>query len=128
MNFSVRRGETVAIVGQNGSGKSTLLQLVYGTLSPTTGRVQIAGRIAALLELGAGFNTEFSGRENVFLSGLLYGISRDELARRYASIVAFAEIGEFIDQPVKTYSSYGHAKFSQNAVRTVFERDLHVTS
>ena len=105
VNFSVRRGETVAIVGQNGSGKSTLLQLVYGTLSPTTGRVQIAGRIAALLELGAGFNTEFSGRENVFLSGLLYGISRDELARRYASIVAFAEIGEFIDQPVKTYSS-----------------------
>ena len=128
VNFSVRRGETVAIVGQNGSGKSTLLQLVYGTLSPTTGRVQIAGRIAALLELGAGFNTEFSGRENVFLSGLLYGISRDELARRYASIVAFAEIGEFIDQPVKTYSSYGHAKFSQNAVRAVFERDLHVTS
>ncbi len=105
VNFSVRRGETVAIVGQNGSGKSTLLQLVCGTLSPTSGRVQISGRIAALLELGAGFNTEFSGRENVFLSGLLYGISRDELARRYDSIVAFAEIGEFIDQPVKTYSS-----------------------
>ena len=105
VSFSVRRGETVAIVGQNGSGKSTLLQLVCGTLSPTSGRVQISGRIAALLELGAGFNTEFSGRENVFLSGLLYGISRDELARRYDSIVAFAEIGEFIDQPVKTYSS-----------------------
>ena len=105
VSFSVRRGETVAIVGQNGSGKSTLLQLVCGTLSPTAGRVQIAGRVAALLELGAGFNTEFSGRENVFLSGLLYGISRDELARRYDSIVAFAEIGEFIDQPVKTYSS-----------------------
>ena len=105
VSFSVRRGETVAIVGQNGSGKSTLLQLVCGTLSPTTGDVRIAGRIAALLELGAGFNTEFSGRENVFLSGLLYGISRDELSRRYDSIVAFAEIGEFIDQPVKTYSS-----------------------
>ena len=105
VSFSVRRGETVAIVGQNGSGKSTLLQLVCGTLSPTAGGVRIAGRIAALLELGAGFNTEFSGRENVFLSGLLYGISRDELARRYDSIVAFAEIGEFIDQPVKTYSS-----------------------
>ena len=74
-------------------------------MSPTTGGVRIAGRIAALLELGAGFNTEFSGRENVFLSGLLYGISREELARRYDSIVAFAEIGEFIDQPVKTYSS-----------------------
>ncbi len=105
VSFSVRRGETVAIVGQNGSGKSTLLQLVCGTLSPTAGRVQIAGRVAALLELGAGFNTEFSGRENVFLSGLLYGISREELARRYDAIVAFAEIGEFIDQPVKTYSS-----------------------
>ena len=105
VSFQVRRGETVAIVGQNGSGKSTLLQLVCGTLSPTFGDVRINGRIAALLELGAGFNTEFSGRENVFLSGLLYGISQTELARRYDSIVEFAEIGEFIDQPVKTYSS-----------------------
>ena len=105
VSFQVRRGETVAIVGQNGSGKSTLLQLVCGTLSPTFGEVRINGRIAALLELGAGFNTEFSGRENVFLSGLLYGISQQELARRYDSIVEFAEIGEFIDQPVKTYSS-----------------------
>lgn len=105
VSFQVQRGETVAIVGQNGSGKSTLLQLVCGTLSPTFGEVRIGGRIAALLELGAGFNTEFSGRENVFLSGLLYGISQQELARRYDSIVEFAEIGEFIDQPVKTYSS-----------------------
>lgn len=105
ISFSVRRGETVAIVGQNGSGKSTLLQLVCGTLSPTFGEVRIAGRIAALLELGAGFNAEFTGRENIFLSGLLYGISQHDLAARYESIVAFAEIGEFIDQPVKTYSS-----------------------
>lgn len=105
VSFSVKRGETVAIVGQNGSGKSTLLQLVCGTLSPTSGSVRIGGRIAALLELGAGFNTEFSGRENIFLSGLLYGIGPDELARRYDSIVAFSEIGDFIEQPVKTYSS-----------------------
>lgn len=105
VSFSVKRGETVAIVGQNGSGKSTLLQLVCGTLSPSAGSVRIAGRIAALLELGAGFNTEFSGRENIFLSGLLYGISKEELAKRYDSIVAFSEIGDFIDQPVKTYSS-----------------------
>lgn len=105
ISFSVQRGETVAIVGQNGSGKSTLLQLICGTLSPTTGSVRINGRIAALLELGAGFNAEFSGRENIYLSGLLYGIDQDELVKRYESIVAFAEIGEFIDQPVKTYSS-----------------------
>lgn len=105
VSFSVQRGETVAIVGQNGSGKSTLLQLVCQTLSPTSGGVRVAGRIAALLELGAGFNAEFSGRENIFLSGLLYGIGQKELAERYDSIVAFAEIGEFIDQPVKTYSS-----------------------
>ncbi|MFZ4288296.1 ABC transporter ATP-binding protein [Variovorax sp. HJSM1_2] len=105
VNFSVARGETVAIIGQNGSGKSTLLQLICGTLSPTSGEAKIHGRIAALLELGAGFNPEFTGRENVFLSGLLYGISQKELESRYDAIVAFAEIGDFIDQPVKTYSS-----------------------
>lgn len=105
VSFEVYRGETVAIVGQNGSGKSTLLQLVCQTLSPTTGSVRIAGRIAALLELGAGFNTEFSGRENVFLSGLLYGIGQQELEKRFDSIVKFAELEDFIEQPVKTYSS-----------------------
>ncbi len=105
ISFKVRQGETVAIIGQNGSGKSTLLQLVCGTLTPSGGKVQVNGRVAALLELGAGFNAEFTGRENVYLSGLLYGISRTELARRFDSIVAFAEIGEFIDEPVKTYSS-----------------------
>jgi lipopolysaccharide transport system ATP-binding protein len=105
ISLTVRKGETVAIIGQNGSGKSTLLQLVCGTLSPSLGNIQVHGRIAALLELGAGFNPEFTGRENVYLSGLLYGIDRDELAERYDSIVAFAEVDEFIDEPVKTYSS-----------------------
>lgn len=105
VSFNVRRGETVGIVGRNGSGKSTLLQMVCGTLHPTEGTVSVHGRIAALLELGAGFNPEFTGRENVYLSGLLYGISEVELRQRYQSIVDFANIGEFINQPVKTYSS-----------------------
>lgn len=105
VSFDVQQGETVAIIGQNGSGKSTLLQLVCGTLFPTMGEVSVNGRIAALLELGAGFNPEFTGEENVYLSGLLYGIEEGELAKRFDSIVAFAEIGDFINQPVKTYSS-----------------------
>jgi lipopolysaccharide transport system ATP-binding protein len=103
--FEVRCGETLGIIGRNGSGKSTLLQMVCGTLHPTLGKISVKGRIAALLELGAGFNMEFTGRENVFLSGLLYGIPEDELRKRYPSIVEFADIGEFVDQPVKTYSS-----------------------
>ena len=105
VSFSVRRGETVGIIGRNGSGKSTLLQMVCGTLHPTEGSVAVRGRIAALLELGAGFNPEFTGRENVYLSGLLYGISESVLRSRFQSIVDFADIGDFIDQPVKTYSS-----------------------
>ncbi|BFI96988.1 MAG: ABC transporter ATP-binding protein [Rhodanobacter sp.] len=105
VSFSVRRGETVGIIGRNGSGKSTLLQMVCGTLHPTEGSVRVPGRIAALLELGAGFNPEFTGKENIFLSGLLYGIAEDELRRRFNAIVEFADIGNFIDQPVKTYSS-----------------------
>lgn len=105
VSFDVRRGETMGIIGRNGSGKSTLLQMVCGTLHPTEGTVQVRGRIAALLELGAGFNPEFTGEENVYLSGLLYGISESELRKRYQSIVDFADIGEFIKQPVKTYSS-----------------------
>jgi len=105
ISFDVYRGETVGIVGRNGSGKSTLLQIICGTLHPTLGSVQTRGRIAALLELGAGFNPEFTGRENVFLSSLLYGISEHELRERYDAICDFAGIGEFIDQPVKTYSS-----------------------
>jgi len=105
VTFEVRRGETVGIIGRNGSGKSTLLQMVCGTLHPTEGGVNVYGRIAALLELGAGFNPEFTGRENVYLSGLLYGIPETELRKRFQSIVEFADIGEFINQPVKTYSS-----------------------
>jgi len=105
VSFNVRRGETVGIIGRNGSGKSTLLQMVCGTLHPTEGSVAVHGRIAALLELGAGFNPEFTGRENIYLSGLLYGIPESVLRGRFQSIVDFADIGDFIDQPVKTYSS-----------------------
>jgi lipopolysaccharide transport system ATP-binding protein len=105
VSLQVRRGETMAIIGQNGSGKSTLLQLICGTLFPTCGTVTTQGRIAALLELGAGFNSEFTGEENVYLSGMLYGLTETQLAKRFDSIVKFAEIGDFISQPVKTYSS-----------------------
>jgi len=105
VSFDVRRGETVGIVGRNGCGKSTLLQMICGILNPTLGEIKVEGRIAALLELGAGFNPEFTGRENVFLSGMLYGLSESELRDKYDDILAFAEIGEFINQPVKTYSS-----------------------
>lgn len=105
IDLDIRRGETVGIVGRNGSGKSTLLQLICGTLSPTEGDVVASGRIAALLELGAGFNPEFTGRENAFLYGAILGLSRIELEARFDDIAAFAEIGEFMDQPVKNYSS-----------------------
>lgn len=105
VSFEVRKGETVGIVGRNGSGKSTLLQLICGTLNPTHGSIVTNGRIAALLELGSGFNPEFSGRENVYLNAAVLGLSRAETEARFADIEAFAEIGGFIDQPVKTYSS-----------------------
>jgi lipopolysaccharide transport system ATP-binding protein len=105
VSFEVKKGETVGIIGRNGSGKSTLLQLICGTLTPTGGSVQTNGRIAALLELGSGFNPEFTGRENVFLNGAVLGLTNDEINARFADIAAFADIGEFIDQPVKTYSS-----------------------
>ena len=105
INFQIQRGDTVGIIGLNGSGKSTLLQLLCGVLYPTTGSVSVQGRIAALLELGAGFNPNFSGRENVYLYGTLIGLTKDEIDRRFADIVQFAEIGGFLDQPVKSYSS-----------------------
>ncbi|WP_297324716.1 ABC transporter ATP-binding protein [Nitrosomonas sp.] len=105
IDLTVKRGEVVGIVGQNGSGKSTLLQLVCGTLTPTHGEVQVNGRVAALLELGAGFNPEFSGRENVLMSAAIMGLSATEIADRIEDIIDFSGVRDFIDQPVKTYSS-----------------------
>ena len=105
VGFSVMPGEVVGIVGRNGSGKSTMLQLVCGTLTPSTGEVTVKGRVAALLELGAGFNPEFTGRENVLMSAAIMGLSQKEIAARFEEIVDFSGIRDFIDQPVKTYSS-----------------------
>jgi len=105
ISFEVKKGETVGVVGRNGSGKSTLLQLICGTLASTAGEIRVQGRVAALLELGAGFNPEFTGRENVYMNGALLGLSRKEIDDRFDDISAFADIGEFIEQPVKTYSS-----------------------
>jgi teichoic acid transport system ATP-binding protein len=105
ISLEIEKGETVGIIGRNGSGKSTLLQVICGILQPSAGTVWKSGRIAALLELGAGFNPEFSGRENVYLNGSILGLSRREIDDCFADILAFADIGEFIDQPVKTYSS-----------------------
>jgi lipopolysaccharide transport system ATP-binding protein len=105
ISLQIRKGETVGIVGRNGSGKSTLLQIICGTLTPTGGSVQTKGRIAALLELGSGFNPEFTGKENIYLYGALLGLSRKEIDSKYEDILSFADIGEFIDQPIKTYSS-----------------------
>ncbi len=119
LSFEVKKGETVGIIGRNGSGKSTLLQLICGTLSPTSGSVETNGRIAALLELGSGFNPEFSGRENVYLNAAVLGLSKQEIFERFDDIAAFADIGQFIEQPVKTYSSGMY-------VRLAFAVAIHV--
>lgn len=105
IKFDVRRGETLGIIGRNGSGKSTLLQIICGTLAPTCGSYETRGRVAALLELGSGFNPEFTGHDNVFMNASILGLTKDEIDERYESIVEFADIDQFIDQPVKTYSS-----------------------
>ncbi|MGA9164524.1 MAG: ABC transporter ATP-binding protein [Thiobacillus sp.] len=105
INFEVCKGETIGIVGRNGSGKSTLLQIICGTLTPTAGVVEKRGRLSALLELGSGFNPEFTGRENVYLNGSILGLSKDDVDERFDRIAGFADIGEFIDSPVKHFSS-----------------------
>jgi len=119
VSFEVKKGETVGIIGKNGSGKSTLLQLICGTLTPTYGEVKTSGRIAALLELGSGFNPEFTGRENVYLNGAVLGLSKSEINDYFSAIEAFADIGDFMDQPVKTYSSGMY-------VRLAFAVQVHV--
>lgn len=119
LSFDVRHGETFCIIGENGSGKSTLLQIVAGILQPSGGRASINGRVSALLELGSGFNPEFTGRENVYLNGAILGFSSKEIDKRYQQIQEFAEIGDFINQPVKTYSS-------GMVVRLAFAIAIHV--
>ena len=105
INFEIKKGESVGIIGRNGSGKSTLLQLLCKTLTPTSGKIDVNGKVAALLELGAGFNPQFTGRENVYINGAILGFNRHEIDKRFDEIAAFADIGNFIDQPVKNYSS-----------------------
>ncbi len=119
VSFQLKRGQTLGVVGRNGSGKSTLLQLICGTLTPTTGKVWVNGRIGALLELGSGFNPEFTGLENVYLNGTLLGLTTSEIDTRLDAILDFAGIGDFIHQPVKTYSS-------GMAVRLAFSVQAHV--
>lgn len=119
VSFQIGRGETVGIIGRNGSGKSTLLQIIAGTLAPTSGSCQVNGKVAALLELGSGFNPEFTGRENVYLNGTILGLTRVQIDQRMQRILDFADIGEFIDQPVRSYSS-------GMAVRLAFAVIAHV--
>lgn len=125
VSFSVAQGEALGIIGRNGSGKSTLLQLLCGTLTPSQGEVQVHGRLAALLELGSGFNPEFTGLENVFLNAALLGLSRQQTSERLDDILAFADIGDFVHQPVKTYSSGMQLRLAF-AVITQAEADLLV--
>jgi ABC-type polysaccharide/polyol phosphate transport system ATPase subunit len=123
INMEVRKGESYGIVGLNGSGKSTLLQIITGTLSPTLGKVTTQGRIAALLELGSGFNPDFTGRENVYMNGALLGFSRDQIDSKVEAIQSFADIGDHFDQPLLTYSSGMQARVAF-AVATAFDPDI----
>lgn len=123
VSFEVKKGEAFGIIGRNGSGKSTLLQIITGTLSPTAGEVSTSGRLAALLELGSGFNYEFTGRENVYMNGALLGLDRAQIDRKFDAIAAFADIGDHLDQPIKTYSS-GMVLRLAIAVQTQVEPDI----
>ncbi|MBM3769915.1 MAG: ABC transporter ATP-binding protein [Acidimicrobiia bacterium] len=123
VTFDVAPGERFGVIGRNGSGKSTLLQMIAGTIAPTEGEVDIRGRVAALLELGSGFNPEFTGRENVFLNAAIQGLSREQVLARFDDIAAFADIGEFIDQSVKVYSSGMFVRLAF-AVSTSMEADV----
>jgi lipopolysaccharide transport system ATP-binding protein len=123
INLQVAAGATLGILGRNGSGKTTILQLMAGILAPTAGKIAVRGQVATILELGAGFNPEFTGRENAFLSGVIIGLSPAEIRGKMAEIVAFAEIGEFIDQPVKTYSSGMYVRLAF-AVAVVLDPDI----
>ena len=125
VDLQIRQGEMAGIVGRNGSGKSTLLQMICGILTPTCGAVEVRGRVAALLELGAGFNPEFTGRENVFMNGAILGLSQAEISERFEEIVAFSELADFIDRPVKTYSSGMFVRLAF-AVATSCEPDILV--
>lgn len=125
VSFEIKKGETVGIIGRNGSGKSTLLQMICGTLNPTSGSIQTNGRIAALLELGSGFNPEFTGRENVYINAAVLGLNKEEVDKRFDDIAAFADIGQFIDQPVKAYSS-GMVLRLAFAVQSQVEPDIFV--
>lgn len=123
VSLDVQKGETLGILGRNGSGKSTLLQLIAGTLNPTKGQVETNGRLAALLELGSGFNPDFSGRENVFLNGAILGLTQAQMEERFDSIASFADIGRHLDQPVKTYSSGMYVRLAF-AVQACIEPDV----
>lgn len=125
VSFGVKRGETIGIIGKNGSGKSTLLQMICGTLNPTAGTIQTNGRIAALLELGSGFNPEFTGRENIYLNASVLGLTNEEIDGKFDKIADFADIGDFIEQPIKTYSS-GMALRLAFAVQCQVEPDILV--
>lgn len=125
ISFELRRGESLGIIGRNGSGKSTLLQIIAGTLCPSVGKVEVHGRVAALLELGSGFNMEFTGRENVYLNASILGLSREEIDAHFDDIATFADIGEFMGQPVKTYSS-GMLLRLAFAVQVAVEPDLFI--
>ena len=119
ISINIKKGSTFGIIGENGSGKSTLLQMICGTLSPTNGEISVSGKVAALLELGAGFNPEYTGKENVYMAASLYGLNKEMVDKKYASIEAFADIGEHINQPVKNYSSGMYVRLAFSVIAHV---------